>query len=303
MKKILWINDYTLDDRVGGCEIDHYYLSKYFEKRGLTVETISLKTVKIKPKTTKETIANFDGPFLLSNISLIFKENPEVIRNIILSKPFIKIEHGHAWLEKKIDDETLTEIFNRAKGVIFFSPLQYENHLKHGIKTENFIITPPYFEDIDFKNPLIGKVYNTGVYAGFVSRKKGILNIIKYARDNPEKKIDLFGKVDEFDLLRELPPNVSYKGIIDHQELLNILKSYQFAIHLPEIDESFCRFLAEAYIYDLEIITNKRIGFFSYPWDFKEREFVVDELIRGKENIYNFIEKVFFYSRQDLVGS
>ena len=293
MNKILWITDYILSERLGGAEIDDNKLIAYLTLNKINVEILSLKEIKAMPSSSRLRINNWVGKIVLSNISQIYKINPSLISEILISKDYIKVEHGHAWLDNLIPDNVIIDIFARAKGIVFFSPGQLVNHSEKGINTKNAIIVPPPFDRDQFYNTNTPALFGSGIYAGFISKKKGILNIFKFALENKQYKIDLFGPVEEKELLVDMPTNVKYKGTVRPEEMLELYNQYTFAIHLPVIYESFSRFVAEAYLCGLEIKHNDNIGFFSYPWDFNEPDIVLDELIRGKEDFLYYIQSKF----------
>lgn len=293
MNKILWITDYILSERLGGAEIDDNKLITYLKINKIDVQTLTLKELEIAPSSMRLKIKNWDGKFILSNINQIYKINPTLITDLLNSKNYIKVEHDHSWLHKIIPDKIILDIFTRAKGIVFFSPGQLVKHAEWGIKTEKAITIPPPFERDEFYNTNSPALFGSGIYASFISKSKGILNIFKFALENKQYKIDLFGPVEEKELLVDMPKNVKYKGTVRPEEMLDLYNQYTFAIHLPEIYESFSRFVAEAYLCGLEIKSNDNIGFFSYPWDFNSPDIILDELIRGKEDFLYYIQSKF----------
>jgi hypothetical protein len=162
------------------------------------------------------------------------------------------------------------KVFANAKLNAFQSPKHFEDHFAfYGNSVTNNIIMPPTVEVdklqiSEFKNPKVIPFF------GDLNYLKGGEALLDYAQEHPEFTFQVYGKNE---LTRELPKNVFLNDYIPNEEVLKLLGQSKYFFCKPVWPEPSGRLAAEAFLSGCEMITNDRVGtwtFDFYPND-KER--------------------------------
>ena len=117
-------------------------------------------------------------------------------------------------------------------------------------------------------------------------------NLIKYAAENPTRRIDIFGWGDG-DIASAFNDivNIKFHGVKDYKEIADIFKKSKAIYHHPIVNEPFCRMVAEALLCGVtEVIGSKeKIG--SYlEFEKVGREEFAKKCSEATENFWNKIE-------------
>lgn len=202
------------------------------------------------------------------------------LRNIFCSiKPEIK---GCCHPEKY---NLFKKIFSHSLINVFLSPLHYERHQSFfGDCVRNYFLLPPPLITSSIKNYLDKN--NVVCFPSSLTYEKGGHELLSFARENPQLKIDVYGE-QKMDI--PIPENVNIKGVLPYEELLDVLGSTKYCFVKPLWIEPSGRVAAEAFLSGCEIIGNKNVGFFSFPFYPDNKK----EAIRQIEDAPNlFWEKV-----------
>jgi len=274
MIRIGWIADHFYPDYLGGAEITDYLMIKAGEARGYEI-------LRLKKEDTSDYRNLSDLDFLIVSNTHTFSSRE--IRNI-LRRRFV------LYLHDCVIDPHTPMLLQHASLVVFLSPLHrkfFEERFR--ICTRVLECPPP----VDMHQYNASEKEDFAVYAGLIAKHKGIYNVLEYARKHPSMKIILVGKNQIPDL--KLPKNVEYFGALSREEVLKLLSRAKYFIHLPEWIEAFGRAVAEAYLCGCELITNDRVGFLSYPWNFENREVVRRELAKSRDLFWDTVISVMAY--------
>lgn len=155
-------------------------------------------------------------------------------------------------------------ILQNASTTIYLSPLQRETFLA------------AYGDDVDYGYyhccpPPISKEFSDfeitrmldAVTVGGGRFQKGILNHIAWLEKNPDRTLDIWGKIDIDP--HKLPARINYKGTIGNKGLPNVLNLYKSFVYYPACQEAYGRVIAEAALCGCEMLVDtKKIGACSY---------------------------------------
>lgn len=245
--KIAWIADYLLKEHLGGAQQTNARMINYGRKLGYEIEEI----------TAKDFNTNIEADLVITNNITKFNIN-ELIK---LSKriPTIRYEHDY-WCSQMCPQLYDSTILN-----IFLSPLHKATSSGFaGRGIEGVFIPSPIDTEIFNNDGDIKRKENTVIWVGSTAGHKGFDLLLKYAKDNPEKKI----KIVSFDYTKtDLPENVEFVGERHDKELAKLYKESEEFFHHPQ-HEAFGRTVAEAYLCGCKLNINGNIGAMSYDWDY-----------------------------------
>lgn len=169
---------------------------------------------------------------------------------------------------------------------VFQSPRHYESHVEfYGKALEPKLIMPPTV-DIDNLKPKENRDTTRIPFFGDLNYLKGGEALLDFAIKHPEKQIDVYGK----NLLRrDIPTNVRFLGPIQNGKVLEILgKTKQFFCQ-PVWPEPSGRLAAEAFLSGCDIISNDRIGTFSFDFYPEDKELAIEETRKAPMNFWDSI--------------
>lgn len=160
--------------------------------------------------------------------------------------------------------------------------LNYANTLNISSK---IVLVPNFVEDSLFNKGSVDKRSTSGktniIFAGGITKAKGIELILQLAMSLPEACFHLYGKIHE-DMIPSLdskPPNIILHGAVDHADLLNAMRLSDILL-FPSHTEGFPLTVVEAMAMALPVVASKvgaipemieegRGGFLCAPADFE----------------------------------
>jgi len=267
--KIAWIADFTTD-RQGGSQITDSFMINY-GKQEHEIDILGL--FNINNLTNIEQYLDKYNKIIVSNfIELAQTEIGKKLFAELLNRKFIRYIHDYDGLPIIEDNQIQKDIYNKAQKVIFLSPLHKKTYLeKYKLNDKPTLIIPPYINVNAFKS--FKSVVTGNLLLGEVIIHKGIENVYNYLVENDEYADWYTWNTDHEVKLG----NVTFKPSVSYSFMPILFNTYETFIHLPEWIEPFGRTVAEAFLTDIKLETNKNVGFLSYNWDMQET----------KENLMN----------------
>jgi|TARA_R100000030_G_scaffold39047_1_gene29251 glycosyltransferase involved in cell wall biosynthesis len=252
--RILFISDFTLEQRGGGAQVSNNILIEKGKELGYEIKEHSHSSSITDFLTSYDLVIN-------SNLEVITKISPEKIPFILKMPNSVRLEHDSC---SYLDDDTRLKLFSNAKKNYFLSDfhLRFFNNLYGDYFKNVEIVYDPINTDIFKKAEGLEKFYDV-VYCGYLHPLKGLNNLLNFARSNPDRKVDIFGwsDVNTANLFNNIP-NINFRGQHNHEKMASIFQRCNAVFHSPVVNEPFCRMVAEALLCGVEeIIGNKsKIG-------------------------------------------
>ena len=201
----------------------------------------------------------------------------ELLQYVINSgKAYVKLEYDYNFCvrrsvlclsEKRIKNccnnakfHLYRNVFAGARLNVFQSPKHYEYHKDFfGAAIGDYLIMPP---TVDVDNLQISEEKQDEIpFFGTLNYLKGGHEFVAYALDHPEKQFVVYG---ENRLQREIPSNITFKPPVENKDVLRILGKTKTIIIKPVWPEPSGRLAAEAFLSGCELITNNRVGTWSF---------------------------------------
>lgn len=254
-KKVIWISDRSYPQYQGGAEQTDFVIREAGKKLGLDIIWSNV-------------IPSDDCDFIvISNIHMWPNEDCDEL----VESPYKKVFFSHDPLIHQFYPKAIKNSFLS----IFMSPAHYDFYRRKFI-IQNYIIQPHGLFDIDCwysKEPK--KDYY--LYIGDLNDYKGVQNVYKWAEENPDKQVKLYGR--NFARFPFLINNFKFYGWLPDEKLPETLAEAKYFIHLPSMIDPCPRMITFAYLSGCTIIGNDNIGLSSYdwPWDDKEK---IKEILR-----------------------
>ena len=235
--KVLFISDFTLQQREGGAQVSNNILIKKGKELGYEIKEHSHSSSVTDFLTSYDLVIN-------SNLEVISKISPEKLPFILKMPNSIRLEHDSC---SYLHDDIRLELFSKSKKNYFLSNFHFDFFKK--LYGDYFHDVEIIYDPIDtqvFKKSDCDKQYDV-VYCGYLHHLKGFNNLLKFAKENPNRNIDIFGWADFstkgfFDKY----PNIKHNGQIDHSEIAQVFQKSNAIFHSPIVNEPFCRMVAEA---------------------------------------------------------
>ncbi|TYA53162.1 glycosyltransferase family 9 protein [Formosa maritima] len=218
---------------------------------------------------------------------------------IFINQPYIKIEFDYNFcvrrnilctVDRKINNcchskkfHLYRKLFAKASLNIFQSPKHYQSHYEFfGEAISNYNIKPPTVF-VDDLQPSKWKVEDTIPFFGDLNYLKGGKAYVAYAESHPEKKFPVYGKNQ---LRQPIPENITFKDPVPNYEVLRILGKTKTFFCQPVWPEPSGRLAAEAFLSGCEIISNDRIGTFSFDFYPDNKTKAIEEMIAALKNFW-----------------
>lgn len=288
--RVAWLQD---DSKLGGAEISNQHVISIGTELGFEI-------VQITPK-------RFDHDWLkacdLIIINNFFLFNP-VQEHFILAllyeykKPYVKYEHDHREI---IGDfarpEFIRRLFANSKLNVFISPFHVQNHREvlGDVVDPCFIMPPPVdtklFKKISNIKRDSDKVISS---TGRMFPSKGFDNIVKWAKDNSEKRLEVYTGNMAFSGSEKLSQleNVKVHDPVPLELLPEIYNSAGYVIHLPRALEAAGRILMEGYLCGCEPIMNDNVGLRSFNFDWNgSYDSIKYRIIQGPYTFWRKVEE------------
>lgn len=299
MKKILFLHD-TFLETPRGAELTIKELMALGERKGYFVAVDFLKNFE----ETKSKISKTDLVVLNSTSRCHFEL--DLVKHLLSQQvAFIKVEYDYNFCVRRnilctVDYNIrnccnpdkfhlFRKLFSAAALNVFQSPKHYQSHFDfYGEAVANHLIMPPTV-DVSKLKPSEEKDEETIPFFGDLNFLKGGHEYVTYAEEHPDLNFKVFGRNR---LRREMPKNMTFHDPISNTEVLGILgKTKQFFCK-PVWPEPSGRLAAEAFLSGCEILSNDRIGTFSfdfYPHNFEKAK---AEMLQAPENFWGAVSEI-----------
>jgi hypothetical protein len=283
MLKVAFLHDVEMD-YIGGAELSNKkILDKAYELGyNITIDNLSDFTA------TKKLLGNIDVA-IVNNIVKCDYEHDLIQYLLDNNISYVKWEHDYGLCAKRsiyccVDPKMRNccntnkfhlyrSLFANSKLNVFQSPMHYEYHKQfYGGAVKNHIILPP---PINVESIIVSeeKKADEVLFLGDLNFVKGGSELLDYAQEHPEKSILVYGRNR---LRREVPVNVIFKDKITNIELLKALGESEYFFFQPRWPEPSGRVAAEAFLSGAKIISNDRVGTFSY-------DFYPNDIAKGRQ--------------------
>lgn len=237
---ILFISDFSINQKYGGAEISNSILINKGRELGYTITEF---TVESSPLIL---LHHYDLVISSNFCALNYNDQNRFIFNFIVNHPkHIRLEHDSCMY---FSNEDRKKLFCSSK-LIFFLTDFHSKFFKqlYGDYFENIkIVYDPI--DVDrFSKTNEEKIYDI-VYCGFLSDLKGANNLINFANENPERNITIFGWSEDDSIIKRIKStsNITLKDKVPHSKIHEVYQKSKFIFHAPKINEPFCMMVAEA---------------------------------------------------------
>ncbi len=299
MKKILFLHD-TFLETPRGAELTIKELMALGKNKGHAVSVDFLKNFEeVKTKISKADLV------VLNSTSRCFFELDLVEYLLSLQVPYVKVEYDYNFCVRRnilctVDHNVRSccnpdkfhifrKLFANAALNVFQSPKHYQSHYDfYGEAVINQLIMPPTV-DVDKLKPSEERDEKTIPFFGDLNFLKGGHEYVSYAEAHPNLNFKVFGRNR---LRREMPKNMTFHDPISNTEVLEILGKTKQFICKPVWPEPSGRLAAEAFLSGCEILSNDRIGTFSfdfYPDNFEKAKV---EMLQAPQNFWNAISEI-----------
>lgn len=244
--KVLFISDFTLEQRQGGAQVSNDLLIKKGRELGHDI------TEHHHSSSIMDFLTSYDL-VIHSNLEAISKISPEKMGFILGLDNCVRLEHDSCSYLNPEDRELL---FKKTKKNFFLTRYHHSFFQElYGDYFENVeIVYDPIDTDVFKKVEGLEKSYDV-VYCGYLHPLKGLNNLLNFARSNPERKVDVFGwsDVNPANLFNDVS-NVNFRGEHNHEKMASIFQRCNSVFHSPVVREPFCRMVGEALLCGVEKI-------------------------------------------------
>ncbi|NDB28211.1 glycosyltransferase [archaeon] len=253
--KILWLADYNLTEAYGGAQRSDQIIIDQGRLLGYNI----LKVTSLDTENDLN-INNYDV-VISSNIHALTNKHPNLIDDLYNHPYHIRLEHDS---NEYLSQENRIKLFANCKKTIFLSDFHYsffKNYYGDIFKNVEIIYDP--IDLFKFKNNNDIREEKV-LYAGYLHPLKGTYEFFDFVLSNPDKNFVIVGWASN-NLLHYLSTtikNVEYLGTVNYDEMPEIYNKYKYMFYSPNLNEPFCRSIAEAVLCGMQIITDKsnRIG-------------------------------------------
>ena len=253
--KTLFISDFTLNQRSGGAQVSNDLIIKKGRDLGYDI------TEHHHSSSITDFFQSYDL-VINSNLEAISKISPEKLNYINKLPNSVRLEHDSCLY---LENETREELFKNCKKTFFLSDYHYSFFKQYyGDYFENVEIVYDPIDTNLFCKSDCEKEYDV-VYCGYLHPLKGLNNLIKFARLNPDRQVSIFGWGDlNPQTILENEKSIKYEGFKSHEEIAEIFKKSKAVFHSPIVNEPFCRMIGEALLCGVEEIIGDKQKIGSY---------------------------------------
>ena len=251
--KILFISDFTLDQRQGGAQVSNDIIVKKGKQLGYQIIEHDHTSSVVDFLSSYDLVIN-------SNLEAITQKSPEKFNYIKKLPNSVRLEHDSCLY---LTPENREALFKNSKLNFFLSRYHYQFFTEmYGDYFENVEIVYDPIDTSVFKKSQDEKIYDV-VYCGYLHHLKGLNNLISFAKQNPNRKVSIFGWGDQdYGPLFDEVENIEFLGVKSHEEIAKIFRQSKALFHSPIVNEPFCRMVGEALLCGVEEIIGdtERIG-------------------------------------------
>ncbi len=260
MMRVLFVSDLTLEhNKVGGAQLSNSFIVERGKQLGHEIVEHDYGSSIVDFLSTYDLLIS-------SNLEAISNRSPEKLNFILKHPNHVRIEHDSC---SYLQEETRKSLFKSSKKNFFLSKyhISFFREL-YGDFFENIeIVYDPIDTDI-FSLKDTPKIYDV-VYCGYIHPLKGSDNLIKFARNNPDRTLDVFGwsstqTPDDLKKYFQTESNVNYRGVVEHEEIASVFQQSKAIFHNPLVREPFCRMVAEALLCGVEELIGDKNKIGSY---------------------------------------
>jgi glycosyltransferase involved in cell wall biosynthesis len=249
-KKILWLADYDLDIAPGGAQRSDKIIIDQGKLLGFNILKLNHTTYNSNIDLNKYDV------LVTSNLSALSKANLNLIDDIAKHKYHVRIEHDS---NDYLKQEDRIKLFGSCVKTVFLSDFHLSFFKKfYGDIFKNVEII---YDPIDTKvfKDYKGEREDKTLYSGYMHMLKGTYDFFSFALSNPDKKFVLAGWTDDPVLhhLSNTVPNVEYIGIKQYEDMPLVYNKYKYMFYSPNLNEPFCRSVAEAISCGMLLFTSK----------------------------------------------
>jgi len=260
MMRVLFVSDLTLErNKVGGAQLSNSFIVERGKQLGHEIVEHDYESSIVDFLSTYDLLIS-------SNLEVISNRSPEKLNFILKHPNHVRIEHDSC---SYLQQETRKSLFKSSKKNFFLSKyhISFFREL-YGDFFENIeIVYDPIDTDI-FSLKDTPKIYDV-VYCGYIHPLKGSDNLIKFARNNPDRTLDVFGwsstqSPDDLKKYFQTESNINYRGVVEHEEIASVFQQSKALFHNPLVREPFCRMVAEALLCGVEELIGDKNKIGSY---------------------------------------
>lgn len=249
-QKILWLADYDLDQAPGGAQRSDSMIISQGKLLGFNILKITTKNIS-----QELNIHNYDV-LITSNIHALVDIRKDLIDEISKHKYHVRLEHDS---NEYLSTQDRIKLFGSCVKTIFLTDFHYSFFKSfYGDIFKNVEIIYDPIDTNFFRNQKLDREDKV-LYAGYMHPLKGAYNFFEFALRNPNQKFVIAGWSDNYciDFLSKNVPNIEYLGLVDHSEMPVIYNKYTNMFYEPNLNEPFCRSVAEAILCGMKILTSK----------------------------------------------
>jgi glycosyltransferase involved in cell wall biosynthesis len=251
--KVLFISDFNINQNCGGAQVSNELIISFGKSLGHDITLFDYQTSPI------ELISRFDL-IISSNLEALSSQRPYIFDYIFNHDNHVRLEHDSCLY---LNDDLRRQLFCHSKKNFFLSEFHIEFFKqKYGNYFSNVEIVYDPVDCSEVLNNSINKKYDI-IYAGFLHELKGSSNLYKFAKENPDRKIDVFGWTYDEHIINQFSSlkNITFHGKKSHSEILEVYTQSKYIYHNPIVNEPFCRMVGEALLCGCDFIGDKsKIG-------------------------------------------
>jgi len=256
--RIAWLADYNINTDCGGAQITNNMYIKAGKKRGL-------KITQIMPNGILE--YNYDL-YIINNLTRFKVED---INKLIENVSYMIVSHDY-YLFKYFQD--YPNIFKFSLANMFMSRMHAKEYVSK-FKIKNVIYNTSPVDTKKFKiDKKIEREKNLVLWIGGSHPDKGLDNVLRYAKDNPEKKFKLviIRVNNPLYLPRTNLKNAEFLCQMEQSKLIKLYHKAEYVIALPNWIEPTGRTVMEGYLCGCSLIVNDKVGFMGEDWNWNDYE-------------------------------
>jgi len=256
-QKILWLADHDLDQAPGGAQRSDSIIISQGKLLGFNILKVTCKTI------SKDLNIHDYDILVTSNIHVLHLIRKNLIDEISKHKHHIRLEHDS---NEHLSTEDRIKLFNSCVKTIFLSDFHvsfFKQRYGEIFKNVEIIYDPIDFHN--FRNLNLERE-NKILYSGYMHPLKGTYDFFDFALNNPQQKFVVAGWTSHATInhLCQSIENVEYLGQIPYEKMPEIYTRYSMMYYEPNLNEPFCRSVAEAVLCGMKIIISeqkqKKIG-------------------------------------------
>jgi len=251
--KILFVSDFTLEQRSGGAQVSNDLIIKKGRELGHEIIEHTFTSSFV------DFLSHYDL-VITSNLEVIISRTPQKLEPIQKYPTMVRLEHDSC---SYLSPQDRQRLFGKSKKNFFLTDFHISFFRQlYGDYFKNVEIVYDPIDTSVFKKTDAEKKYDV-IYCGYLHPLKGLHNLVSFAHQNPERKIDIFGWGDGgYELLFKNAANIEFHGMKTHAEVANIFQQSQAIYHSPIVNEPFCRMVGEALLCGVEEVigTTEKIG-------------------------------------------